>query len=43
MEKKCGIFVVTRLHFSNFFGLHLDMVFTFEKTFELWLHLDWVL
>jgi len=29
MEKKCGIFVVKRPHFSNF----LDLDFTVEKNF----------
>jgi len=36
MEKKCGIFVVKRLHFSYF----LDLDFRFEKNFGLWLDLD---
>ena len=27
----------------QFFGLHLDLVFTFEKLFGLWFDLDWVL
>jgi len=36
MEKKCGIFVVKRLHFLNI----LDLDFTFENFFGLWLDLD---
>jgi len=28
--------------FFKFFGLHLDLDFTFEKFFRLWLDLDWV-
>ena len=35
MEKKWGIFQI--------FGLHLDLDFTFEKSFGLWLDLNWVL
>ena len=30
-------------HFKKYFGLHLDLDFTFEKNFGLWLDLDWVL
>jgi len=40
MEKQCGIFVVNRLHLSSFFGLYLDLDFTFEKVFGLWMDLD---
>jgi len=28
--------------FFKFFGLLLDLDFTFEKSFGLWLDLDWV-
>jgi len=35
MEKTLGIFVVKRQHFFNYFGLHLDLDFTFEKYFGL--------
>jgi len=40
MEQKWGIFVVKRLHISNIFGLPLDLGFSFEKSFGLWLDLD---
>jgi len=34
MEKKCRIFVVKRLHLKNFFGLHLDLDFTFKTILD---------
>jgi len=40
MGKEMGHFCSEKAAFFKFFGLHLDLDFTFEKLFGLWLDLD---
>jgi len=38
--KEMGYFCCEKVAFFKLFGLHLDLDFTFEKSFRLWLDLD---
>ena len=43
MNGKNGAFLLWKRYIFQIFGLQLDLSFTFEKSFGVWLDLDWVL